>query len=271
MSQPITLSVVLATHNEEKNLPKCLESIKSIADEIIIADGESTDQTLSIAKEFAAKVIKTTNKPNFHINKQMAMDEAEGKLVLQLDADELVDEELRQFISQIKDRLMKSPEQVTVKAWYLRRRNFFLGRFMKKGGQYPDPVIRLYQNGFARLPARDVHEQMEVAGPVATAEGHLLHYSNPDFSTYLRKWNDYTTLKAIQLEEAGSKPSFLMGWSYLCWKPKTTFLSLYFRHKGFMDGMAGFVFALMSGLYFMVSYLKFIERVKLSKQLKRKP
>jgi len=99
------LSVVLATHNEEKNLAKCLESVKGLADEIIVVDGDSTDQTRKIAESFGAKVFQTTNKQNFHINKQMAMDKAKEKLVLQLDADELVDEELREFIKKLENSI----------------------------------------------------------------------------------------------------------------------------------------------------------------------
>ena len=93
------LSVVLATYNEEKNIAKCLESIKDLADEIIVVDGSSSDRTREIAETYKAKVYKTTNKANFHINKQMAMDKASKDLVLQLDADELVDEELKTLLA----------------------------------------------------------------------------------------------------------------------------------------------------------------------------
>lgn len=94
-----TISVVLATFNEEKNLPMCLASVKDLADEIVIVDGESTDKTSEIAKEFGARVIRTTNKPNFHINKQMGIDEAKMDWILQMDADEVVSAELAEEIS----------------------------------------------------------------------------------------------------------------------------------------------------------------------------
>ena len=92
------ISVVLATHNEAHNIDKCLNSVKNFADEIIVVDGNSTDETRSLAKKFGARVIKTTNKKNFHINKQLAMDKAKGQLVLQIDADEAVDEELADLL-----------------------------------------------------------------------------------------------------------------------------------------------------------------------------
>ena len=197
------ISVVLATYNEEANLTRCLEAVKNFADEIIIVDGSSTDKTSSIAKKYDAKFIITTNKPNFHINKQMAMDKAKGDLVLQLDADEVVDAELAAFIKKIETGSLEQ----AINAWYLRRKNLFLGSFLKKGGQYPDPVIRLYRRGKAKLPQRDVHEQMAVDGQIGWAQGHLIHYSNPTFGDFLRKWNAYTSLKALQLDEAQEKNS----------------------------------------------------------------
>lgn len=251
------ISVVLATYNEEKNLARCLESIQALADEIIVVDGESTDQTSNIARSFKAKVITTSNKPNFHINKQMAMDAATGQLVLQLDADEVVDKELAAFITNLDKQLGGSKNgSSTYAAWWLKRKNLFLNKWLTKGGQYPDPVIRLYINGQAHLPQKDVHEQMKVEGEVGWAEGHLLHYSNPHFSDYMRKFNTYTSFKAQQLAEEKLSLSVLNSINYLVIKPTVTFLSLFIRHKGFIDGFPGLMFALFSGLHHPVAYLK---------------
>lgn len=254
------ISVVLAVHNEEKNLAQCLEAVAGWVDEIIVVDGESTDKTVEIAKKFKAKVIATTNKANFHINKQIAMDAAKGDLILQLDADEVVDEELKQFIVKEHRALMdKTRDAAAPVAWYLKRRNYFLGTFLKKGGQYPDPVIRLYLAGKAVLPQKDVHEQMKVDGPVGWAEGHLLHYSNPTFNDYIRKFQTYTTFKAHQLDEANLGFGLGTVLQHLLWKPISTFLLLFVRHKGFVDGIPGLVFALFSGLHHPIAYLKYWE------------
>ena len=92
------ISVVYAVHNEEKILARSLQSVQQWTDEIVVVDGESTDTTAEIAKSFGARVIETTNKANFHINKQMAIDKATGDVILQLDADEVVDEQFRDFV-----------------------------------------------------------------------------------------------------------------------------------------------------------------------------
>lgn len=255
------ISAVLATHNEEKNLKRCLDSVKDFADEVIVVDGASTDGTRALAKKLGARVITTTNKRNFHINKQMAMNAAKGKLVLQLDADEVVDEQLRDFIiSTAKivnvDGYLEPDQPV---AWWVKRKNFFLNRFFRKGGQYPDPVIRLYINGHAKLPQKDVHEQMKVDGIIGWAEGHLLHYAYPTFDDYLRKFETYTDFKAQQLYDQGVRPGLLSGINFIIIKPPVTFVMIFGRHKGFMDGIPGFIFAFFSGLHHSVAYVKMCE------------
>ncbi len=243
------ISVVLATHNEELNLERCLESVKGFADEIVIADGESTDQTVEIAKKFGAKVIATTNKPNFHINKQLAMDAATGDLILQLDADEVVENILAEFITNLATQLSQGSYKQDPVAWKIARYNHFLGKILTKGGQYPDEVIRLYLKGKARLPQKNVHEQMIVAGAVGIARGHLLHYPYPNFAAYMRKFNTYTSFEAsrVSLDLLPLKKSTI--WQYLIVKPIKNFFSLYLRHRGYVDHMPGFIFALMSSLH----------------------
>lgn len=260
----IMISVVLATYNEAKNIRRCLEAVQSFADEIVVVDGQSSDETVELAREFGAKVISTTNKANFHINKQQAIDAAKGELILQLDADEVVDDELAAFI---KAKAAEGYDANAPAAWWIRRKNFFLGSALRKGGQYPDPVIRLFWAGKAALPMKDVHEQMKVDGAVATAEGHLLHYSNPTLSEYLRKFNTYTSFKADQLLSQKTPLSFANHCRYLLYLPVLTFCSLFFRHRGYVDGIAGLVFALMSGAHHAVSYLKLWEKATYANHL----
>jgi glycosyltransferase involved in cell wall biosynthesis len=253
--EKVTLSVVLATYNEERNLSKCLDSIKQLADEIIIVDGTSTDKTREIAKKYKVKLKVTTNKPNFHINKQMAIDMATCDWILQLDADERVSPELAR---EIKEKIGEP-----VNGYWAPRKNMFLGRFLMKGGQYPDYTLRLYRRGKGRLPQVHVHEQAEVVGRVDYLKNALLHYPYENFATYIAKWNRYNDLLAAQIKEKLETKTFfvktlyLVG--YLIVKPAHWFLTTYIRHKGFMDLWPGFVFSFFSALRFPVSYIKYLK------------
>ncbi len=252
-----TLSVVLATYNEEKNLSACLNSLKDIADEIIIVDGSSTDKTVEIAKKYKAKIKITTNKPNFHINKQMAIDMATKDWILQMDADEHLSKELKE---EIVDVLTSDKKEFT--GYWMPRKNWFIHRFLMKGGQYPDYTLRFYKRGRGKLPQKDVHEQAEVSGKVGYFKGALLHYPYKNFKHYLSKWNTYNKLFAKEIEQKESKKNIfskiISGFDYLLIKPFYWFLLTFIRHKGFMDLWAGFVFSLFSALRFPASYLKYL-------------
>jgi glycosyltransferase involved in cell wall biosynthesis len=251
------LSVVLATFNEEENLPRCLESVKDLAHEIIIVDGTSKDRTVDIAKEYGAKVTVTDNPPIFHINKQKAIDRATGDWILQLDADEVVSKELADEINKILDK------EVEENGYWMPRKNYFLGRFLMKGGQYPDYTVRLYRKGKGGLPQKDVHEQAVIEGKVGYLKHALLHYPYKNFSVYTSKWMRYNHLLARQIsDEIKEKNAFLRsyyGLAYLLAKPAHWMLTAYGRHKGFYDSWQGFVFAIMSALRFPVSYILYLK------------
>jgi len=258
-----TLSVVLATYNEEKNLPECLDSVRGLADEIVIVDGTSKDKTVEIAKKYGAKVIVTQNLPIFHINKQKAIDLATKDWVLQLDADERVTPELaREIKSEIRsfDGLRTKPE---MNGYWVPRKNWFLGRFLMKGGQYPDYTLRLYRKGRGYLPQKDVHEQAIVEGHVGYMKEPLSHYPYENFASYYLKWKRYNDLLVRQIRENLKNKRIYMkviyAIGYLIIKPAHWFLTTYVRHKGFMDSWSGFVFSFFSALRFPVSYLKYLK------------
>lgn len=255
-----TVSVVLATFNEEENLPLCLESVKDLADEIIIVDGSSTDRTVEIAKKYGAKVLVTDNPPVFHINKQKAIDMATKDWILQFDADERATPELKKEISHL---ISFSDRRNKLNGYWISRKNWFLGRFLMKGGQYPDYTLRLYRRGKGRLPQKDVHEQAKVVGEVGYLKNPLLHYPYKDFSSYFFKWKRYTDLLASQMNEKLKKRTLFIkatySIGYIFVKPIHWFLTTYIRHKGFMDLWPGFVFSFFSALRFPVSYLKYIK------------
>ena len=245
------ISVVLAVFNEEEYLEDCLSSVSGFAWEIVIVDGGSGDKTLEIAKKFGARIIRTSNPQVFHINKNKAIDEAKGDWILQLDADEIVTDELAEEIKR------KVSLKGDINGYWIPRKNFFLGTFLTKGGQYPDYTLRLYRKGKGRLPAKDVHEQAEVEGKLGYFENNLLHLRDKNFATYLERFNKYTDLLSVQLRDAGVKKNIFSFLNYIFIKPLFWFLKTYFRHRGYVDGFPGFIFALFSSLRFPVAYIKY--------------
>ncbi len=265
MKNKLTLSVTLATYNESKNITRCLEAVSDIATEIIIVDGQSQDNTVELIKKFKnAKVISTINKPMFHINKQMGISACKGDWILQLDADEIVTPELKK---EIESYLKKDINEVKENGFWIPRKNYFLGTFLKKGGQYPDPTIRFYKNGKAHLPCHDVHEQAEVDGLVGWLKNDLEHYADTSFSLYLLRANRYTTLLAQELQEKKIKINFINFINFYLYKPTWWFLKTFFRHRGYVDGFAGFVFSFYSALRFPIAYTKYYELIKTNRNI----
>lgn len=286
------LSVVLATFNEENNIGDCLASIKDIADEIVIVDGSSTDKTVEIAKKYGAHVIVTDNPPIFHINKQKALEKAQYPWILQMDADERVSRALAQEIIRVinmsndeidtyqkslKDRKLFLRHQALLEkrdgkigkqesdeyaAFFLPRKNYFLGRYMRYGGVYPDGVIRIVKKGKAHFPCKDVHEQIAVDGKIGWLQNDLYHLDSPTFKKYLMRWNRYTSLFAKEHQEKNTGYGPISAAKELVIMPTYWFLLTFFRHKGFLDSWQGFVFSFFSALRFPMSYIKYLQLQK---------
>lgn len=280
------LSVALATHNEEAFLEDCLKSVAPIASEINIVDGSSTDTTLEIAKKYHANIIVATNPPNFHINKQKALDMCRGEWMLQMDADERLTPALQEEIKKITTMTTEEVEKYQLSfpqelralflrhqkllddrdgkigqdsgpftAFFLPRLSYFLGRYMRYGGVYPDGAIRLVKNKAGHFPCKSVHEQMTIKGRVGWLKNNELHVPDKTFARYLERFNRYTDLEAKTVSGG-----FLAN---LVIKPLTDrnqgFLTLYFRHKGYLEGFPGFVWALFSALHFPIAYFKSLD------------
>jgi len=233
--------------------------VKDLADEIIIVDGSSTDKTVEVAKKYGAKVLVTDNPPIFHINKQKAIDMATKDWILQLDADERVNPELRSEISHL---ISINGRGSQLNGYWIPRKNWFLGKFLMKGGQYPDFTLRLYKRGKGRLPQKSVHEQAVVDGEVGYIKNPLFHYPYKNFWEYLIKWNRYNNLFASEIKEKLKDKNYVekifYSIGYLLIKPLYWFLTTYVRHKGFMDSWQGFVFSFFSALRFPAAYLKYL-------------
>ncbi len=283
----IKLSVAIATFNEEKNIGDCLKSVAGIADEIVIVDGTSSDKTVEIAKSFGAKVIVTDNQAIFHINKQKSFDEAKGDWILYLDADERVskalsleikkiiqlsDEEIEDYQNNLKNKQLFLKHQHIVEqrdgkigddskpyvAFFVARLNYFLGKYLKYGGVYPDGVIRLFKKNKAYLPCKSVHEQMVVEGRVGWLQNDLYHMADPTFERYLKRNSRYIDLIVGELKRDKVSKNFSNALSYFILKPLDWFFRTQIRHKGILDGFQGVVFSFFSALRFPRAYYRYL-------------
>jgi glycosyltransferase involved in cell wall biosynthesis len=250
----INLSVAIAVYNEEDNIDACLAPVALFADEIVLVDGGSTDKTVKRARKYTSKIIRTDNPSIFHINKQKAISACRGTWILQLDADERVPNILR---NEIIRTILKNDTDVN--GYYIPRKNYFWGHVMKKGGQYPDYALRLVRNGHARFPCKSVHEQIDVDGETAYLIHPMEHISYKTRADYWRKSDAYTSLTAKELQKA-DVPKNIISWVvYSLIKPIRTFITLYIRHKGFMDGLTGLQFAFWSARHHKIAYKKYLE------------
>ncbi len=283
----IKLSIVLAVRNEELNLANCLDSIKGIADEIVIVDEYSTDRTVEIAKKYGARIYEEPHHEIFHITKQKALDLAKGEWILQLDADEIITPELREEIKEIvkmsdseinkrrivnkkkwnlfmrHERLVEQRDgsigtkEGEIAAFFIPRVNLFLGKPLIHAGVYPDPAIRLVKKGKAHFGLKSVHDIMQIDGKVSWLVNDMLHNDSPTLSKYIMRLNRYTDLHATELSEKKAPKNILYFYYYCIFKAKMKFLSLYFRHKGFKDGLRGFLWSAFSAWHFPIAYFKY--------------
>ena len=284
------LSVVLATRNEEENIRGCLESVKDIVNEIVVVDEGSIDKTREIARKMGARVYKTKHHPIFHVTKQMALTHATGDWILQLDADERVTRKLgkeikgvinmanedikkRKIGSRKKKRLFERHERLVeerdgkvgrdngeIVAFFIPRKNIFLGKALTYGGVYPDGVIRLVKKGKAHFPQKSVHEQIQIDGEVAWLENDIEHHDSPTFERYISRLNRYTDLHAEDLKREKVSRNVFNLFFYSTIRPLIVFLKLYVRHLGFLDGMRGFVWSLFSYLHNPIAYIKKLQK-----------
>jgi len=271
----VTLSVVIITHNEEANIGRTLESVMPLVrdgkGEIIIVDSGSTDRTIEIAKSFGAKVFVEEWK-GFAAQKNSAIDKATGDWVLSLDADEELDSELAEALTEQSDNKMR-PRSAS-REWcltmqgvsggelfkdrpvgfFIRRKNYFLRRWIRHGGFWPDRKLRLFRRGKGNFETRAVHEDIFVDGPtVSIPLGAILHHSYPTLSDYIEHMNRYSSLGA---EMVVSKGKVRFSAINVIARPVATFIYNYFFRLGFLDGREGLLLHLYHAVYVSWKYAK---------------
>jgi glycosyltransferase involved in cell wall biosynthesis len=295
----VHLSVVLITHNEETNLGRTLESVQPLVrdrqGEIIVVDSGSTDRTVDIAKSFGAKVFVEPWK-GYSAQKNSAIEKATGDWILSLDADEELDTNASKVICSLtsgNDRtsdgesvnlgtgssedsldaieMVMASEEATEKrvsaqalsGYWIARKNEFLGQWIKHGGFWPDPKLRLFRRGRGRFEDRAVHETLIVNGPTGRLkQGAILHHCYPTLSDYIEHMNRYSSLGAEMAVAEGRTGFSIIN---IAVRPLATFVYNYFFRLGFLDGRKGLLLHLYHAVYVSWKYAKVWELAHLRK------
>jgi glycosyltransferase involved in cell wall biosynthesis len=238
------LSVAIITKNEEKNIRDCLESVKW-ADEIIIVDSHSTDQTIEICKQYTSKIyVHDWN--GFGVQKNRAIQYCKYPWILSLDADERVTPELREEIKKILSQ--KKP----LKAYAISRKSLYCGKIIKYSGWNPDYVLRLFQKNQAKFNNHLVHESLIVKGKTGYLQNPIIHYTYDSFETIIQKMNLYSSEKAKMMYKKKYKSSLLKS----VLKGFFTLVRTYIFKLGFLDGKEGLMLAISNAEICYYSYIK---------------
>lgn len=251
------LSAVLITRNAASQLAECLASV-AFCDEIIVVDSGSDDGTAEIAARHGARVIQSDWR-GFGPQKQFAVEQASHDWVLCIDADERVNERLRESILAVTCPRSgipgtQSESAPTLAAYRFARCNRFMGRYLRHGEGYPDWSLRLFDRRRARWSADPVHEKVLANGEIGTLQGDLLHESAESLEAYLAKQNRYSTLAAREALASGQRATVV----HLLSSPLLRFIKFYFFRLGLLDGLPGFVHILAGCSASFAKYAKML-------------
>lgn len=240
-------SVAIITLNEEDRLPGCLESVKDV-DDVVVVDSGSADNTVSIAKEFGARIFHEPWR-GFGPQKQFAIERCLHDWVLVLDADERIPAET---MTELQELLSGTPQY---DAYSLPRKNIFSGRWIRHGGWWPDRTTRFFRKGAGRMSSNIVHEALEVDGAVGEIQNPIVHYTNRNLHQTIDKINHYSTAGAEELLRAGKRATLAKavlrsGWAF--------FYNYIFR-LGFLDRSEGFIIAVCDAVNKFYKYAKLRE------------
>jgi glycosyltransferase involved in cell wall biosynthesis len=247
-----SLSAVIITFNEEQNIARCLDSVQGIADEVIVVDSFSTDQTESMCLTRGVRFFQLPW-AGYAASKNYGNRQASCDYILSIDADEALSEELRECLRDEKEKSQAD-------AYSLNRLTNYCGQWIRHGGWYPDSKIRLFKRGHAQWTG-EVHEALNFISPprLGHLTGDLLHYSYPTVESHLTRSMKYAWLVAQRDYRRGRKKNLLV---HGVLKPSFFFFNQYFLKLGFCDGYYGFVIAVISALE---KFMRFVGHRELSK------
>ncbi len=247
------LTVAIITFNEEKNIARCLASVKAVADEILVVDSLSSDRTVEICRNMDCRVI-SREFAGYGAQKQFAVDQASHDWILSLDADEALSEELGKHI-----RDLMNMDEIPFAGYKILRQLVYLGRVMRHSGLGHEYILRLFNRKKGKFTQVPVHEEIKVEGSIGKISGSFLHYSYSSFENHIDKTNRYTTFAAEGYVKSGKR--FHKLW--VVFKFPVTFFTIYFIRAGFLDGYPGFLWSFLAAFYGSIKVAKTIELQKL--------
>jgi glycosyltransferase involved in cell wall biosynthesis len=239
----IPVSIVIVTKNEEANIEAALDSVRDAA-EIVVIDSFSSDRTVEICRKYTDKVFRKEWE-GYAKQKQSAVDIAVSPWVFILDADE-------RFTPELKAEVISAIKENSHDGFYVPRKNFFMGKWIRHGGWRPDYTLRLFRKNAGRVEDREVHEKVVVNGSVSYLKNPLVHYTYNSVSDYLKRMDSYSTLAARELKKTGVAPNVM---DFLI-RPPLTFIKMFFFRFGFLDGRFGLVLAVLCSYYTFLKYAK---------------
>jgi len=241
------LSVVIITYNEEKNIARCIDSVKTLADEILILDSNSNDNTVAIAESRGA-IVKQESFKGFIQMKNRAVQLADNDYILSLDADEALDPVLADSIRKVK-------ENFTFQAYRMNRCTNYCGQFIRHGTWYPDKKIRLFDRRIAQWGGINPHDKIDLKENITAEQlrGDILHYSYYSIAEHVAQNNKFSTIAAESLFTNGKRTRLLN----IIINPLWAFIQSYFIKAGILDGLFGFVIAIQ------ISHMTFLKHIKL--------
>ncbi|MFQ6093264.1 MAG: glycosyltransferase family 2 protein [bacterium] len=247
------LTVSIIAHNEADELDGCLQSV-CWADEIIVVDCSSSDQTYDIACKYTDKVYRRENLANLNINKSFSISKATMDWILYIDPDERVSEPLRE------EMWAAINSNATYAGYCIPRKNYYFGRWLKRGSKYPDFQLRLFRRGKGRFPCEHIHERLEVDGDVGYLQCDLEHFPCRTVSELVEKFNFYTSWEADYLSKNDIPINGITAARHLFFRPFSRMVRRYFLKGGFLDGLGGFLACEFDALGSIVSFAKYWER-----------
>lgn len=247
------LTALVLTKNEESRIKRCLDSV-SWADEIVIVDGYSSDRTVEICKECGAKVVQHKFEGSFDIDCNLGIDHSTGDWILKLDADDVVAENLKKDIEKVLE------DDQGFSAFKFRRKNFFLGHFMKYGGWY-HYSLHFFKRGQARYKGY-VHETLIVDGKVGQLEGDCEHYPFDSITQFIQRHNHYSDIEARKiLDSQGVLDKKTIRYN-LTIMPLKRFFKFYVKKRGFLESRYGLIFSILFAWVHFLNWAKYWELVK---------